>query len=69
VGCIVHVHGSNARNLSYSYLYLKLAKMLLFLLSLMFSFNKIREQEGRTGSAQKYGGKGKGGPNNVYTYE
>jgi hypothetical protein len=34
----------------YSYLYLKLAKMLSFLLSLKFVFNKIGE-EGRTGSA------------------
>jgi hypothetical protein len=37
-----------------SYLYLKLAKMLCFSYYLLcFLFNKIREQEGRTGSAQK----------------
>jgi hypothetical protein len=38
----------------FSYLYLKLAKMLClsyYLLCLLF--NKIEEQEGRTGSAQK----------------
>jgi hypothetical protein len=39
----------------YSYLYLKLAKTLSFLLSLVFSSTKIREQEGRTGSAQRPG--------------
>jgi hypothetical protein len=38
----------------YSCLYLKLAKTLSFLLSLMFSLQKIREQEGRTGSAWKW---------------
>jgi hypothetical protein len=32
----------------YSYVYLKLAKMSSFLLSLMFLFNKIGEQEGGT---------------------
>jgi hypothetical protein len=36
----------------YSYLYLKLAKILSFLLSLCLLFNKIGE-EGRTGSALK----------------
>jgi hypothetical protein len=35
----------------YSYLHLKLAKMLFFLFILCFFFNKIREQEGRTDSA------------------
>jgi hypothetical protein len=40
----------------YSYLYLKLAKMLcLSYYLLCFLFNKIREQEGRTGSARKGG--------------
>jgi hypothetical protein len=40
----------------YSYLYLKLAKMLcLSYYLLCFLFNKIREQKGRTGSAQKWG--------------
>jgi hypothetical protein len=35
----------------YSYLYFKLAKMLCLSYSLLcFLFNKIREQEGRTGS-------------------
>jgi hypothetical protein len=40
----------------YSYLYPKLAKMLcLSYYLLCFLLNKIREQEGRTGSAQKQG--------------
>jgi hypothetical protein len=55
----------------YSYLYLKLAKMLcLSYYLLCFLFNKIGEEEGRTGSAQKGGGgqeTGEGSPNNVYT--
>jgi hypothetical protein len=38
-----------------SYFYLKLAKTLSFLLSLMFLFNKIREQEGRIVSVWKRG--------------
>jgi hypothetical protein len=39
----------------YSYLYLKLAKMLyLFYYLLCFLFNKIREQEGETSSAWKW---------------
>jgi hypothetical protein len=43
----------------YSYLYLKLAKMLCFSYYLLcFLFNKIGEQEGRTGFAQKQGGVG-----------
>jgi hypothetical protein len=43
----------------YSYLYLKLAKMLcLSYYLLCFLFNKIREQEDRTGSARKQGGAG-----------
>jgi hypothetical protein len=29
--CYIHVHGSNIRNSLYSYLYLKLAKILSFL--------------------------------------
>jgi hypothetical protein len=50
----------------YSYLYLKLAKNAMsFLLSPMFSFNKIGEE-----GAQKCGGwwweEWVGGPNNVY---
>jgi hypothetical protein len=41
----------------YSYLYLKLPKMLsLSYYRLCFLFNKIREQEGRIGSAPKWGG-------------
>jgi hypothetical protein len=45
----------------YSYLYLILAKMLcLSSFYLYFLFKKIREQEGRTDSAQKQGGEGKG---------
>jgi hypothetical protein len=40
----------------YSYLHLKLAKMLcLSYYLLCFLFNKIREQEGRTVSARKHG--------------
>jgi hypothetical protein len=39
----------------YSYLYLKLAKSYVFLIISMFSLQQIREQEGRTGSAQKWG--------------
>jgi hypothetical protein len=50
----------------YSYLYLKLAKMLFLS---YYLFNKIREG-GRTGSAQKRRKEeGMCGPNNVYTYE
>jgi hypothetical protein len=62
----------------YSYLYLKLAKMLcLSYYLLCFLFNKIGE-EGRTVSAWKRGGlggdegdrgRGRNGPNNVCTYE
>jgi hypothetical protein len=40
----------------YSYLYLKLAKMLCFSYYLLcLLFNKTKEQEGGTGSAQKLG--------------
>jgi hypothetical protein len=40
----------------HSYLYLKLAKTIcLSYYLLCFLFNKIREQEGRTGSASKWG--------------
>jgi hypothetical protein len=46
----------------YSCLYLKLAKMLcLSYYLLCFLFNKIGEEEGRTGSAWKQGGVGLGG--------
>jgi hypothetical protein len=53
----------------YSYLYLKLAKTPCFSYYLLCFFsNKIGEQEGGTGSAQRqWGGCGEGGPNNVYT--
>jgi hypothetical protein len=48
----------------YSYLYLKLAKTPCFsYYHLCFFFNKIGEQEGRIGSAWRWG---EGGPNNVY---
>jgi hypothetical protein len=55
----------------YNYLYLKLAKMLcLSYYLLCFLFNKIREKEDRTYSAQKWGWDGReGGPNNVYICE
>jgi hypothetical protein len=55
----------------YSYLYLKLAKMMSFI---CFLFNKIGEGN-RTGSSWKQEceegeeGGGRDGPNNVYTYE
>jgi hypothetical protein len=62
----------------YSYLYLKLSKMLfLSYYCLCLLFNKIRE-EGRTGSAWKLGSGGGGGgqgarginaPNSVCTYK
>jgi hypothetical protein len=43
-------------NSLYSYLYLKLAKMLCHSCYLLcFLSNKIREQEGRAGSARKWG--------------
>jgi hypothetical protein len=43
----------------YNYLNLKLAKMLCFSYYLLcFFFNKIGEQEGRTGSAQRWGSGG-----------
>jgi hypothetical protein len=54
-GFNAQVHGSNTRISLYSYLYLKLAKMLCLYYFLGFLFNKIREQEGGTGSAQKLG--------------
>jgi hypothetical protein len=52
----------------YSYLYHKLAKMLSFLLSLMF----FLQQNWRTRRQNRFcpeAGWGEGGPNNVYTYE
>jgi hypothetical protein len=67
----------------YRDLYLKLAKTLcLYYYLLCFLFNKIGQQEGRTGSAWKKGRVGgrdreeegigageRSGPNNVYTYK
>jgi hypothetical protein len=54
----------------YSYLYFKLANT-FYLCHLCFLFNKIGEQEGRSGSAWKLWGNGQegmgGGTNNVYT--
>jgi hypothetical protein len=48
------MHGSNTRISLDSYLYLKLAKTLcLSYYLLRFLFNKIREEEGGTGSARK----------------
>jgi hypothetical protein len=61
----------------YSYLYLKLAKMLLFLLSHVFSLTKLKRTEQVLPGSEEVGGKekrglgagGRDGPNNVYTYE
>jgi hypothetical protein len=54
----------------YSYLYIKLAKMLcLSYYLLCFVFNKIGEEEDRTGSAWKREVGGRNGQNNVYKYE
>jgi hypothetical protein len=53
----------------YSYLYLKLVKILYFSYFLLcLLFNKIREQEGGTGSQKQEWGE-RGGPNNVYACE
>jgi hypothetical protein len=57
----------------YNYLYLKLAKTLCLSYYLLpFVFNKI-EEECRACSAWKWGcggaGRGRDGPNNVYTYD
>jgi hypothetical protein len=62
-GIAIHMYMGATLGISlYSYLYLKLAKTLCLS---YYLFNKIREQEGRTGSAWKGGG----GEvwNNVYT--
>jgi hypothetical protein len=49
-----------------SYFYFKLAKTLCFSYYLLcLLFNKIREQEDRTGSAWKWGCRG-GGPNKIF---
>jgi hypothetical protein len=64
------VHGAILGISLCGYLYLTLAKMLcLSYYCLCFLFNKIREQEDRTGSAWKWGkpvGGGGGGP--MYTH-
>jgi hypothetical protein len=53
----------------YSYPYLKLAKTLfLSYYCLCLLFNKTGD-EGRTGSAWKWGVVGRDGPNNVWTHE
>jgi hypothetical protein len=67
VGCNTHVHGSKARISLHSYLYLKLANAMSFLLSLMFSLQQNWRQEDGTGTALE-GWEG-GGPNNIYTSE
>jgi hypothetical protein len=55
---VIHICMETTLGISlYSFLYLKLVKTLYVL------FNKIREQEGRTGSAWKWVGE----YNNVYT--
>jgi hypothetical protein len=51
----------------YSYLYLKLARMICLSYFLYFLFNKIRVLEDRTASAQRQGGGVGKWPNNVYT--
>jgi hypothetical protein len=53
----------------YRYLYLKLAKILCLSCYLpCFLFNKIGDEEVGTGFVKKQvGGKGEGGPNNIYT--
>jgi hypothetical protein len=56
---VIHICMETALVISlYSYLYLKLAKTLCFFFFnlLCFLFNKVGEQEARTGSAQKQGG-------------
>jgi hypothetical protein len=54
----------------YSYLYLRLAKMLVFLLSHIFSLQQNWRMRDGTDSAQKWGA-GRGGPNvyiDMYTH-
>jgi hypothetical protein len=58
----------------HSYLYLKLAKMQFFLLYLMFSLQNLQNKGAEqvlpeSGRGVGEGKGGKGGPNNVYTYE
>jgi hypothetical protein len=57
--CNTHVHGSNARNFSVQPSLPQSSKNAMSpLLSLMFFFNKITEQEGRTNSAGSGMGRG-----------
>jgi hypothetical protein len=59
------MHGNSTLSL-YNYPYLKLAKTPCFSYYLFcFFFNKIREQEGGTGSAHRW----REEANNVYTYK
>jgi hypothetical protein len=52
---VIHMCMEKIQRISlYSYLYLKLA--MFFLLSFMFFFNKIRERDGGTDSAWRWGG-------------
>jgi hypothetical protein len=51
---VIHMHIEEMLRISlYSCLYLKLAKTLFSYYLLCFLFNKIGEEEGKTGSAQK----------------
>jgi hypothetical protein len=61
---VIYIFMETTQRISlYSYIHLKLAKMLCFYLTCFF-FNKIGEQEGGTGSAK---GRGGDGPKNVST--
>jgi hypothetical protein len=58
---VIHICMEKTQGISlYSYLYLKLTKITCFSYYFygFFSFYKIREQEGRTGSAQRHMGWG-----------
>jgi hypothetical protein len=63
---VIYIFMETTQRISlYSYIHLKLAKMLCFSFYLTcFFFNKIGEQEGGTGSAK---GRGGDGPKNVST--
>jgi hypothetical protein len=54
LGCNIHEHGSNTRNLSVKLSLSQGSKNAMFFL-LPLLFNKIGEQEGGTGSAWKQG--------------
>jgi hypothetical protein len=69
---VIHIFMETTQRISLnSYPYLKLARPPCFPYCLLcFIFNKFREQEGGTGSSQRWEEGGlveKGGPNNVYT--